>query len=98
MNKDKTNKNSCFMREYYNSHYEDPVGIMIRSNKRCKELEEQRLNYVHTFQNELAKKAPELMELYSKMVDITLRWHSAMAEEAYILGVQDRDRALSPQK
>ena len=98
MNKDKPSKNSYFMREYYNSHYEDPVGIMIRSSKRCKDLEEQRLNYVYTFQEELAEQAPELMEIYSKMVDVTFRWQSSMAEEAYILGVKDRDRALSPQK
>ncbi|MGN0735332.1 MAG: hypothetical protein ACI4LP_05865 [Anaerovoracaceae bacterium] len=98
MNRDKPSKKSCFMREYYHSHYEDPVGVMIRNSKRGKELVEQRLNYVQTFQEELAKKAPELMEIYSKLVDITFRWQSALAEEAYILGVQDRDRALSPQK
>ena len=98
MNKDKTNNNSCFMREYYNAHYEDPVGIITRSSKKCSELEEERLRYSNRFQEELSKKAPELMEIYSKMVDVTFRWQSAMAEEVYILGVQDRDRALSQQK
>ena len=98
MNKDKISTHSCFMREYYNSHYEDPVREITRSSKKCSELEEERLRYSNTFQEELAKKAPELMEIYSKMVDVTFRWQSAMAEEAYILGVQDRDRALSPQK
>lgn len=98
MNKDKTNKDSCFMREFYNSHYEDPVGEITRSSEKCSELEEERLRYLNTFQEELAKKAPELMEIYSKLVDVTFRWQSAMAEEAYILGVQDRDRALLPQK
>ena len=98
MSIDKPSKNSCFMREFYNSHYEDPVGTIIRSSKKCSELEEERLRYLNTFQEELAKKAPELMELYSKMVDVTFRWQSALAEETYIFGVQDRDRALSPQK
>ena len=86
------------MREFYNSCYEDPIGEITRSIKKCSELEEERLRYLNTFQEELAKKAPELMEIYSKLVDITFRWQSAMAEEAYILGVQDRDRALLPQK
>ena len=98
MKKDKTNKNSCFMREYYNSHYEDPIGEIIMESSRCKELETKRISYTVSFQEELARKAPELMEIYSKIVDVTFRWQSALAEEAYILGVQDRDRALSPQK
>ena len=98
MNKDKTNKDSCFMREFYNSHYEDPVGEITRSSKKCSEIEEERLRYSNIFQEELEKKAPELMEIYSKIVDVTFRWQSALAEEAYIFGVQDRDRALLPQK
>lgn len=98
MIREKSSNNSCFMREFYNSHYEDPVGEIIRSSKKCSELEEERLRYSNTFQEELANEAPELMELYSNLIDITFRWQSAMAEEAYILGVQDRDRALSPQK
>ena len=36
--------------------------------------------------------------MYSNLIDITFRLQSAMAEEAYIFGVQDRDRVLSPQK
>ena len=98
MNKDKTSNNSCFMREYYNSCYEDPIGEIIRSSKKCSELEEERLRYSNTFQEELARKAPELIEMYSNLIDITFRWQSALAEEAYIFGVQDRDRALLPQK
>lgn len=87
MSRDKPSKNTYFMREYYNTHYEDPIGEIIRRSNKCSELEEERLRYSNIFQEELAKKAPELMEIYSKLVDITFRWQSAMAEEAYILGV-----------
>ncbi len=87
-----------FMREYFRAYYEDPIGVINKSSHICNKLDENRICNANKLQEELEKRAPELVELYSEIIDATLKWEDAMAEEAYIKGVQDRDRALNSQR
>lgn len=88
---------STFMREYYNSHYEDPAYILINRNEKCKEIRRRRVPIEENFITQIKAISQELYETYDKILEDFLLCEMLMLEEAYILGAQDRDRAFMRQ-
>ena len=89
---------STFMREYYNSHYEDPAYLIIKSNKKCKEIVQRKTQLEEEFIMKLKSINKELYETYDKIIEDYLISETLMLEDAYVLGARDRDRALQLQE
>ena len=89
---------STFMREYYNSHYEDPAYLIIKSNKKCKEIVQRKTQLEEEFIMKLKSINKELYETYDKIIEYYLISETLMLEDAYVLGARDRDRALQLQE
>jgi len=86
------------MREYFNAHYEDPAYLIINRSKKIKELLQDRFALEEGFAVALKNVNPNLYDRFDEIIGMYLSVEVSMLEEAYILGVQDRDRALKLQR
>ena len=91
-------KNNTFMREYFRAHYEDPTYDLTESNQECRLAKKVRTDREEAFTQMLKEKAPELYIAFDDLIGEYLTFENLMFEEFYILGVQDRDRALMSQR
>lgn len=96
--KRKIKKKSCFMREYYQGHYEDPVWFIMKNSENCKEAEKEYVAMEHAFLDKLREISPDMVEEYSDVIGSLLYFQNCIIDEAYILGVKDRERSLLPQE
>ena len=91
-------KKSTFMRKFFRSAYEDPLYRLIKRNPEGVEANHERLDRQEEFFELLKERDPELLDKYDNLIDSFLQFENVLFEEFYILGVQDRDRALMLQK
>ena len=90
-------KKSKMMREYFNSHYEDPAYLIINRNPKLKEMLHNKSVLEESFTIALKHADPLLYARFDEIIGMYLSAEVFMLEEAYILGVQDRDRAFMQQ-
>ena len=91
-------KNSTFMRKYFNSAYEDPLWNLIDSHTKCREVYDDRTNAQAAFREMLQEANPELCKIFDDLSNTIFHFEYVLFEEFYILGVQDRDKALALQE
>ena len=91
-------RKSKLMREYFNAHYEDPAYLIINRSKDIKEQLQARFALEEGFAVALKNVDPDLYDRFDETIGMYLAVEVFMLEEAYILGVQDRDRALQLQE
>ena len=91
-------RKSTLMREYFNSHYVDPAYLIINKNKYIKEQLQARAILQEGFEADLRTLSSSLYDRFDEITSMYLSIEVFMLEEAYILGVQDRDRVLQLQE
>lgn len=93
-----TARKSKLMREYFNAHYEDPAYIIIRRNPELKKLLDEKSLLEEGFSIALKHANPILYDRFDEIIGMYLLSEVLMMEEAYVLGVQDRDKSMQLQE
>lgn len=67
---------------------------MMQNSEDCKEAEKEYIAMEHAFLDKLRAISPEMVEEYSDVIGSLLCFQNCIIDEAYILGVKDRERSL----
>ena len=88
--------NKEFMREYYQNAHEDAVGDAVRGNADYAENLHNFIEKQDKFIEHLGGMESNLYREFSELKDLMLIRSSIIAEESYLMGAEDWNRALMP--
>ena len=83
----------AFMSEYYDSYYEDPVGVVIKDNCRYEKAHEELVKLLTELTDGIGGMESELFSKLDNLVAKMQEESGIICRGAYLMGVRDGDRA-----